>query len=198
VVRPCGQSACSEIALTRRDDLAVQQLHRSAGALHHHAHAALLCILAAAIGPASARQRATLLLVVIPAGHLLLSLSIQAPKSGRRAVQHQRAAVIGREMLASRPPRRNRCSAAVSSLAPATHLGSQRPRHVQAIGADRVPAGSTEQNHPDWFPFVTKTSALISFPPRPGPVTTADVACLRAAGGGYSRHLCVSCRATGN
>jgi hypothetical protein len=79
-----------------------------------------------------------------------------------------------------------------------THLGSQRPRHIQAIGADRVPAGSTEQHHPDWFPFVTKTSALISFPPRPGSVTTADVACLRAAGGGYSRHLCLTCRATGN
>jgi hypothetical protein len=81
VVRPCGQSACSEIALTRRDDLAVQQLHRSAGALHHHAHAALLCIPAAAIGPASAWQRATLLLAVIPAGHLLLSLYPSPPRA---------------------------------------------------------------------------------------------------------------------
>jgi hypothetical protein len=130
VVRPCGQSACSEIALTRRDDLAVQQLHRSAGALHHHAHAALLCILAAAIGPAAARQRAALLLVVIPAGHLLLSLSIQAPKSGRRAVQHRRAAVIGREILASRPSRRNRCSAAVSSFALATHTSAASARDI--------------------------------------------------------------------
>jgi hypothetical protein len=187
VVRPCGQSACSEIALTTRDDLVVQ-VHRSAGRSTSPRSTALYPHLCYWPGRSAAAGN-----VAFRNSRWSSSLiSIQAPKSGRRAVHHECAPVIGREILAPRPSRRNRCSAVV--LRAARHLGIQRPRHVHVVGADRDVGCSMEHQHADWFPLVTKISALILFPPRPDSNTTAvgcaaDVACLHAAGGGYSRQL---------
>lgn len=197
MVRPCGQSARSEIALTTHDDLVVQ-LHRSAA----HSTGPSTSPRSTALYPRRCHWPGRRPAAGDDAFRNSRSssslISIQAPKSGRRAVRHACVLLIGREI--SRLPAHHSGTVALLRCPSSHGLAPRHPSSATCSGRRSRP-GRWEQTHPDWFPFVTKTSPLISLPPRPDSVTTAvdcaaDVACLHAAGGGYSRQLCLSCRAS--